>query len=120
MMPQQRQTETYDGREIAPQSATPELLLDSDGKPRKWPGVALGGRGVGVPGLLRMLSLAHESMGFYSGTSFSNRRLRLAEEGFEVTPRLAGLLAKDTELPTIPVAKEYFYPNGNPLRWDRR
>lgn len=107
--------ETYDGRETAPASVRPDLLLDANGEPLKWPGAALGGRPIGVPGLLRMLALAHADHGVLPWEDLFEHAIHLAEDGFEVTPRLAGLLAEDTELATIPVTRDYFYPDGEPL-----
>lgn len=107
--------ETYDGREMAPASAHPEMFLKTDGTPKDWPGVALGGRAVGVPGLIRMLAMAHGEHGVMAWKDLFQPAIKLAEEGFEVTPRLAGLLANDTELPNIPGTREYFYPDGKPL-----
>lgn len=107
--------ETYDGREMAPASAHPEMFLKADGTPKDWPGVALGGHAVGVPGLVRMLAMAHRDHGIMSWEDLFQPAIKLAENGFKVTPRLAGLLAKDSELPNIPGTREYFYPDGKPL-----
>ncbi|MGJ3260138.1 MAG: gamma-glutamyltransferase [Rhodospirillales bacterium] len=108
--------ETYDGRETAPASARPDMFLDADGKAIPWPQAALGGRAVGVPGLLRMLALAHVDHGVLPWEDLFEPAIRLAEAGFKVTPRLAGLLAADTEMPQIPGTREYFYPDGEPLK----
>lgn len=107
--------ETYDGRETAPASAHSEMFIDADGKPLPWPVAALGGRPVGVPGVMRMLALAHADHGVLPWGDLFQSAIRLADDGFEVTPRLAGLLAADTEMPDIPGTREYFYPNGVPL-----
>lgn len=107
--------QTYDGRETAPASATPELFLKDDGSPMPWPKAATGGKAVGVPGVFRMLELAHIQHGVLPWEQLLAPAIELAEEGFEVTPRLARLLAGDTEMRTIPGTKEYFYPNGEPL-----
>ena len=53
----------YDGRETAPAAVTPTLFLDSDGAPLKFFDAVIGGRAVGVPGLLAMLKLAHDRHG---------------------------------------------------------
>ena len=108
--------ETYDGREMAPASAHPAMLLDADGNPRDWPGVALGGRAVGVPGLIRMLALAHDDHGVMAWEDLFQPAINLAENGFHVTPRLAGLLAEDTEMQDVPGTREYFYPDGKSLK----
>lgn len=108
--------ETYDGRETAPASAHPGMFLDADGNPIPWPKAALGGRAVGVPGLMRMLALAHGKHGILPWADLFRPAIRLAEDGFTVTPRLAGLLAADTEMPNIPGTRDYFYPAGQPLK----
>ena len=50
--------DTYDGRETAPKSANPSMFLDGKGNPIKWHDASIGGLGVGVPGLLKMLELS--------------------------------------------------------------
>jgi gamma-glutamyltranspeptidase / glutathione hydrolase len=106
--------ETYDGRETAPASATPDMFIDAGGKPMPWPDAATGGRAVGVPGLLRMLALAHAAHGVMPWAELFKPAIKLAEDGFTVSPRLAGLLASDEQLSQIPGTRDYFYPGGNP------
>lgn len=108
--------ETYDGRETAPASAHPGMFLTPDGTPMRWPDAALGGRAVGVPGVLRMLALAHADHGILRWADLFEPAIKLAEDGFDVSPRLAGLLAADTEMREIPGTKDYFYPGGEPLK----
>ncbi len=108
--------ETYDGREAAPASAHPGMFLQDDGSPMPWPNAALGGRAVGIPGVIRMLALAHTDHGVLPWEDLFQPAIRLAEDGFNVTPRLAGLLAADTEMSDIPGTREYFYPGGKPLQ----
>ena len=55
--------ESFDGRETAPASATGDLFRKADGTLMSWPEAASGGLSVGVPGLLRMLELAHRRHG---------------------------------------------------------
>lgn len=55
----ERSVRAYDGRETAPAGADADLFLDSDGAPLAFFDAAVGGRAVGVPGLVRMLELAH-------------------------------------------------------------
>ncbi|MBO6519125.1 MAG: gamma-glutamyltransferase [Rhodospirillales bacterium] len=108
--------ETYDGREAAPASAHPGMFLQDDGTPMPWPKAALGGRAVGIPGVMRMLAMAHADHGVLPWADLFQPAIRLAKEGFAVSPRLAGLLAADTEMPEIPSTREYFYPDGKPLK----
>lgn len=107
--------QTYDGRETAPASARPDMFLDPDGNPIPWPIAATGGRAIGVPGVIRMFELAHRQHGILPWSELFNAAIEHAEEGVEVTPRFAKLLAAETEMRDIPVTKDYFYPDGEPL-----
>ena len=66
---------TLDGRETAPKSATSDLFLKANGKPLSWRDAVVGGRSVGVPGLLASLKKAHDQLENYHGTHYLNRRL---------------------------------------------
>ena len=114
---------TYDGRETAPAAATPALFLTPDGRPMKFWDAVVGGRSVGVPGLLRMLELAQRDHGRLPWAALFQPAIDLAERGFAVSPRLHGLIAKDKYLKTFPAAAAYFYdadgapwPVGHVLR----
>ncbi|MDH5748224.1 MAG: gamma-glutamyltransferase, partial [Rhodospirillales bacterium] len=99
----------YDGRESAPASASPDMFLGKDGKPRKFYDAAVGGLSVGVPGLLRMLEMAHREHGRLPWADLFTPAIELAEKGFAISPRLHGLLARDKHLRTFAPAKTYFY-----------
>ncbi|MEY8876269.1 MAG: gamma-glutamyltransferase, partial [Leptothrix sp. (in: b-proteobacteria)] len=58
-----QQLQSYDGRETAPAGVSERLLLDAAGQPLAFHTAAVGGRAVGVPGVLRMLALAHRRHG---------------------------------------------------------
>ncbi len=110
---------TYDGRETAPASATPGMFLDAEGQPRPFYDAVVGGLSVGVPGLLRMLEMAHGEHGKLPWADLFQPAIRLAEEGFPVSPRLHAMIAKDRYLKTFPAAADYFYEtNGAPLPID--
>ena len=53
----------YDGREVAPMGATPDMFLGADGKPLPFGEAILSGRSAGVPGAIAMLYLAHKEHG---------------------------------------------------------
>ena len=109
--------ETYDGRETAPAAATPERFLKSDGSPMSWPDAVVGGLSVGVPGLVRMLELAHDDHGRLTWESLFTDAVRYAETGFPVSPRMASLIAGDNRLATYNGARRYFFsPDGTPRR----
>lgn len=106
--------ESYDGREVAPASATPDMFLDENGQPMKFYDAVVGGRSVGVPGVLAMLKLAHDEHGRLPWADLFQPAIKLASEGFIVSPRLHGLLARPSKLKTMPGADTYFYDaDGN-------
>ncbi|MFN4104156.1 MAG: gamma-glutamyltransferase [Tepidimonas sp.] len=110
-----RQIQAYDGRETAPAGADERLFLKPDGTPMAFHDAVVGGRSVGVPGTLRMLELAHRQHGRLPWAKLFEPAIRLAEEGFPVSPRLHGLLRTEAHLKRDPVAARYFYqPDGQP------
>jgi len=106
---------TLDGRETAPAAAKPERFLGPDGKPMKFYDAVVGGRSVGVPGTLRLLEAAHRNWGKLPWRQVMEPAIRLAEEGFAVSPRLNGLLTQEKYLQNDPIARAYFYEaDGKP------
>ena len=83
-----------DGRETAPEAATPELFLDAAGKPLPFKQAVESGRSVGVPGVLAALKLAHDKDGKLPWAELFAPTITLARDGFQVSPRLAKLLAE--------------------------
>lgn len=82
----------YDGRETAPAEATADLFLDPDGRVTNFFAAVDSGRSVGVPGVLRMLELAHREHGRLSWARLFEPAIELARSGFAVSPRLHALL----------------------------
>jgi len=76
------QVVAFDGRETAPAAATPERFLDAHGKPLAFRDAVVGGRSVGVPGVLKMLVMAHKQYGKLPWTTLFQPAIRMAEEGF--------------------------------------
>jgi gamma-glutamyltranspeptidase/glutathione hydrolase len=106
---------SLDGRETAPASAKPDRFMGPDGKPMKFYDAVVGGRSVGVPGTLRLLDAAHRRWGRLPWRDLFQPAIRLAEEGFAISPRLNGLLAQERFLAdNDALAKSYFYENGAP------
>jgi gamma-glutamyltranspeptidase/glutathione hydrolase len=104
-----------DGRESAPKSAGGDLFLDQNGKPLDFMAAAVSGRSVGVPGVLRVLELAHRREGRLPWGDLFQPAIDLAEHGFAVPPQLAAALATDQHLKDDPDARAYFYDGaGNP------
>ncbi|HOX87975.1 MAG TPA: gamma-glutamyltransferase [Burkholderiaceae bacterium] len=99
----------FDGRETAPAAATDALFLGPDGKPLAFYEGVVGGRSVGVPGVVRLMELAHAQYGKLPWADLFAPAIRLATDGFAVSPRLNALLASEQHLKKDPVAARYFY-----------
>jgi len=104
-----REVEAFDGRETAPGQADERLFLGADGKPMAFHAAAVGGRAVGVPGVLRMLELAHRQHGRLPWAQLFQPAIALADDGFRIGARLHALLTNDAHLKKDPVAAAHFY-----------
>ena len=105
----------YDGRETAPAAARPERFLGADGQPLPFFEAALGVRAVGVPGLPALLDLVYRNHGRTLWPKLFAPALRLAVEGFPLSPRLHKLLAEDRHLRDDPAARRLYYEvDGRP------
>ncbi|HYD46612.1 MAG TPA: gamma-glutamyltransferase family protein, partial [Phenylobacterium sp.] len=103
----------YNGRETAPAAAGPDLFLGPDGKPLGFATAVLSGRSTGVPGAVAMLGLAHAEHGKLAWRDLFAEPERLADEGFIVTPRLAGMISSRAPQASAPDAVAYFTkPDG--------
>jgi len=109
-----QQLTTFDGRETAPQAATSELFLNKKGKPLRWIDAVVGGRSVGVPGLIAALEKSHKQFGVLPWQTVFQPAIELAENGFIVSARLEKLLGMNFNpgLHILPEIKNYFAPNG--------
>ncbi len=105
---------TLDGREKAPASATPDYWLGDDGEPVGWWDAVVGGRSVGVPGTLKLLEEAHDRWGKRPWANLVGPAISIADEGFEISPRLAGSIAGavDRRLGEFDETRAYFF-NGD-------
>ncbi len=109
----------YDGRETAPMAIDENLFVE-DGEVLGFLPAWQSGRSTGVPGAIALYEAAHQAHGQAEWQSLFQGAIRLAENGFEVSPRLAGMLADDrirqfTRLDDHEVSAAYFYPEGEPL-----
>lgn len=107
---------TLDARETAPMAATPTLFLTDDGQPMEFMEAVVGGLSVGTPGTPALLEAAHRRWGRANWANLFDDAIRLADDGFTVSPRLAGLVADEGEaLQADPATAAYFFPNGQPV-----
>ncbi|MBN1237539.1 MAG: gamma-glutamyltransferase [Gammaproteobacteria bacterium] len=108
--------DAYHGRETAPAAATPDMFLDEDGRPAPFPAVGIGGISVGVPGVMRMLEAAHRDHGRLPWKELFEPAIRLAERGFEISPRLYFLLDRYARFARGEDFRAHFYDaDGNAL-----
>lgn len=113
----QKKLHSYDGRETAPEAADENLFFEQ-GKPLPFLDAVAGGRAVGVPGQLKSLLLLYRQHGRLPWKVLFREAIRLAENGFPVSPRLARLLRNSVfraKLQRNSTARHYFYPNNHPL-----
>ena len=108
---------TLDGRETAPLAATPQLFQDEAGEPLKFFDAVVGGRSVGTPGTPALLETLHQRWGNQPWAGLFDAGIDLADGGFAVSPRLAGLVERDQErLSRFADTAAYFLPGGTPLQ----
>ncbi|HEV3011246.1 MAG TPA: gamma-glutamyltransferase [Burkholderiales bacterium] len=105
----EKKLRTYDGRETAPAAARPDRFLDLQKKPLSFLEAAVGGRSVGVPGVLRMLELAHQRHGRLPWNELFVAAIRIAEEGFAPSPKLREALERERFLREDPAARKLYY-----------
>lgn len=107
----------YDGRERAPAGASAEMFL-SRGQPMAYLDAVNSGRSIGAPSLVAMLKLAHEDHGRLPWAELFQPAIELADEGFEISPRLANFIALAGERGRVRAdfrARAYFFDReGNP------
>ena len=109
----------YDGREEAPSGATGEMFLDAEtGKPRRYFDRSGSGQSTGTPSAIVMLHKAHEDYGRMDWGSQLESSIELAEEGFRVSPRMAGMVSRMSRfiLKNDPESRAYFFTeDGEPI-----
>ncbi|NBC03600.1 MAG: gamma-glutamyltransferase, partial [Bacteroidetes bacterium] len=116
MMWDGEQVHTYNGRETAPSGVTERLFLGESGEPLQHADAVRSGKSVGVPGTLALLNVIHDEFGRLPWVEVFEPAITLAEEGFEITPRLHELLENDESLRNDELARDFYYDEeGNAL-----
>ncbi len=100
---------SFDGRETAPKAAKSDRFLDATGKPLNYFDALVGGRSVGVPGVVRMLDLAHRRYGKLPWATLFQPAIELAAKGFPVSTKLNGELSRDRLFAKDGAARDYFF-----------
>lgn len=114
-----------DGREEAPAAMTSDVFLTEKGEPIKfWPTRITGGRAVGVPGTPALLfrALNDHGSGKLSFAALAAAAIKLADEGFPVSERLAGSIRSNADrLARFEPSRAIFlHADGSPLRTGER
>jgi len=108
---------TLDGRETAPLAVTPRLFQTEDGEPMGFWDAVVGGRSVGTPGTPALMEEAHARWGNRDWASLFAPAIAFGDEGFTVSERLAGSIARGAErLQTFGPTADYFFPGGTALQ----
>ena len=113
-----RELTFYDGRETAPAGATIDMFM-RDGEVMGFIEAWQSGLAVGVPGMVALYKSAHDDHGRLPWADIFRPAIRLAEQGFEVTPRIANNLpwvGARGRLDENPATAAYFFPGGKPLQ----
>jgi gamma-glutamyltranspeptidase / glutathione hydrolase len=110
-----KQLKGYDGRETAPAAAAPDRFL-VDGRPRPFDEAVFGGLSVGVPGTTRLLEALHKQHGRLAWSRLFAPAIKLARDGFRVSPRLHLLLRWHGATSFAPRARRYFFDTTGSAR----
>ena len=104
-----------DFRETAPGAATHDMFLGADGAPLRDASLA-GGLAAGVPGSPAGLHELHRRHGALPWQRVVEPALRLARDGFVVSPRLHDAIVRERDLlARFPEAAAVWLPGGRPL-----
>lgn len=112
---EQDRTFAIDGREVAPLAADEDYLrhVSEEEKTEPLPDARSSGRSIGVPGIVAALRELHERSGKQDWATLMEPGVKLAEEGFEISPRMAASVADaEADLAASPAAAEYFLEDG--------
>ncbi len=85
--------ESFDGREVAPRAAHPRWF-EMNGQFLSVPQAIPGGLSVGVPGNVALMAAAHKRHGKLPWKRLFDPAIRLARDGFTVTPRFQTFLER--------------------------
>jgi gamma-glutamyltranspeptidase/glutathione hydrolase len=121
MLVYERESESllfHDGRETAPAGATVDMFM-RNGEVMNFIEAWQSGVAVGVPGTVALYEDTHQKYGQLPWATLFEPAIKLASEGFIVSPRMAGYLPRIASIGRLdenPGSAEYFFPQGQPLK----
>lgn len=109
---------TLDGRETAPLKIKPNHFLDKKNHPFKFIEAVVGGKSVGVPGVVALLEKAHKKWGKIKWSELFTDGIELAENGFIISQKLSSSIKKNkNSLQKFEKTRDYFFPKGKGLKY---
>ncbi|CAH0992960.1 Glutathione hydrolase proenzyme [Sinobacterium norvegicum] len=111
----QQQLAYFDGRETAPTGVGDDLFLNGDGQPMGFYEAVVGGRSVGVPGVVAMLEKAHQHGGKLPWKTLFEPAIRLSRDGFIVSERMHQMVAKTPKIEARKAIRDYLFIDDNPV-----
>lgn len=107
---------TIDGRETAPAAAHPKWFF-KDGVLLKFQEAVPGGTSVGVPGNIALAAKAHGAHGRLPWAALFAPAIKLARDGFVITPRLNRMLKNNARVAAFSAEGRalFFGADGEPL-----
>lgn len=110
-----KKTIVIDGHSQAPSEVTPELFVNEEGEAIPFDERSTSAKAVGVPGIMKMMSEAHERYGTMPLERLVDPAIELAENEYEVNSvwertieQFKDRMGEET--------KKVFVPNGKPLK----
>lgn len=111
-----KQMTTYDGREVAPHTAKPDRFLDENGEPLPFKEAQWSAKSVGVPGEVMLFYRLHQKQGKLPWAQLLRPAIRLAKNGFKMSPRLYNSLKPDEVFFSENQDIQRVYFDGNQLK----
>lgn len=100
---------SWDGRETAPSAITPEIFSNRAGTLEGFINAMTSTDAVGVPGIPALLETVHKKYGRLDWAGLFSPAIKLATEGFKITPRLHYLLSADPFIQNNPSARSIYF-----------
>lgn len=105
-----------DAREVAPKAIRAEMYLDEDGKPDRQK-LSSGPLAAGIPGLPAGLVHLAENYGRLPLARSLEPAIRMAEDGFSISPRLAEIVQRRKQhLESYPSSRAVWFDGDEPLQ----